>query len=402
MKFRVISVCFVLLLATASVWARAVSINEEKDRTQKIERSIATDPAVTVSICLASGNINVRGWDKDEVKARSEAAEIELRRKDIPGQTGRVKKLDVFVVDRADLQRGKEKCQAFSDLELSVPRTASVHVLTRDGNISIADVSMAFAGTQNGDVSIFKISHAVEVASVGGSIFVKDSTGRASITSIGGVIEAVNVSPSASGDPFEAISVTGDLMLDRISHSQLNAKTVTGNVHMTGPLVQRGRYEFRTMSGNVTLTLPVDASFNLNAKIAQDGEIVTDFPLTLVTEDVMGSPAPSPPLTVPARSVKGTPAKPAAIAGPSKPTAPAGPSAKGTPSKPGATAPPTPAPRTSPRPSIIVTVDPKTKVDIPSGIPIYTLRRYSAVCGEGGATIYVASFGGTLLLQKKK
>lgn len=389
MKFRITSICCVLLLASASVCARAVSVNEEKERTQKIERSIAADPAVTVSICLTSGNINVRGWDKDEVKARSDAAEIELRPKDKPGQAGRVTKLDVFVLDRADLQHGNEKCQAFSDLELDVPRTASVRVLTRDGNINIADVSMAFAGTQNGDVSIAKVSHAVEVASVGGSIFVRDSTGRASVTSISGAIEAVNVRPSASGDPFEAISVTGDLMLDRISHSQLNVKTVTGNVHMIGPLTQRGRYEFRTMSGDVTLTLPVDASFNLSAKLAQDGEIVTDFPLTLVTEES----APSPPAPVEAPSAKGTPATIPAVA--------ATPSTKSTPSARATTATPTPAPKPSPPTPIIVKVKPGIKVETQVAVPVYTLRRFSAVCGEGGATIYVASFGGTLHLQKK-
>ena len=392
MKFRITSICCVLLLATASVCARAFSV-DEKERTQKIERSIAADPAVTVSICLTSGNINVRGWDKGEVKARSDAAEIELRRRDTPGQAGRVTKLDVFVIDRADLQRGKEKCQAFSDLELNVPRTASVRVHTRDGNISIADVSMAFAGTQNGDVSISKVSHAVEVASVGGIISVRDSTGRTSITSISGGIEAINISPSASGDPFEAISVTGDLLLDRISHSQLNAKTVTGNVHMTGPLAQRGRYEFKTMSGDVRLTLPVDASFNLNAKIAQEGEIVSDFPLTLVTEDLIG-PTPTstaPPAKATPPLAKGTASAPAAIA-----TA----SAKGTPSTPAATAPPTPAPKALPAP-IVVKVKPRIKIDTPVVVPAYTLRRYSAVCGEGGAIIYVASFGGTLHLQKK-
>jgi DUF4097 and DUF4098 domain-containing protein YvlB len=370
MKTRILFVCFVLLLATASVWARAVNINEEKERTQKIERSIAADPAVTVSICMASGSINVRGWDKDEVKARSEAAEIELRRNDTPAaQAGRVRKLDVLVIDQATQQRGKDRCQAFSDLELNVPRTASVRVHTRDGNISIADVSMAFAGTQNGDVTIAKISHAVEVASVGGSISVRDSTGRTSITSIGGGIEAVNISPSASGDPFEAVSVTGDLMLDRISHSQLNAKTVTGNVHMTGPLVLRGRYEFKTMSGDVTLVLPVNASFNLSAKMAQDGEIVTDFPLTLTEESAPSTPSPA-----------------------------AAPSPKSKPAPPATAPPPTPAPKTPPTGTIVVQDGPRVKTIV---FPVYTLRRYSAVCGDGGATIYVASFGGTLHLQKK-
>ncbi|HKY27499.1 MAG TPA: hypothetical protein VJM12_06085, partial [Pyrinomonadaceae bacterium] len=131
-----------------------------------------------------------------------------------------------------------------------------------------------------------------------------------------------------------------------------------------GPLAQQGRYEFKTLSGDVILTLPVNASFNLNAKMAQDGEIVTDFPLTLLTEDLVG-PTPAPP------------------AAPSKRT----------------TSQTAPAPATPPI-DVIVKGKPRVKVKV-DGVPVYTLKRYSAVCGEGGATIYVASFGGTLHLQKK-
>jgi hypothetical protein len=35
----------------------------------------------------------------------------------------------------------------------------------------------------------------------------------------------------------------------------------------------------RTTSGDVTLTMPADASFLLIAKVSEGGEIVTDFPL---------------------------------------------------------------------------------------------------------------------------
>jgi hypothetical protein len=376
MKFRVISICFVLAVLTASVCARTVRPNDD-ERSQKVERAIAADPAVTVSICVMSGNINVRGWDKDEVTARSsDAAQIELKGKYPPGQPGRAIRVEVLVVDKADIQRAKSKCQAFSDLELNVPRTASVQVQTRDGNISIAEVGMAFAGSQNGDISIARVSQAVEVGSVGGSISVRDSTGRTSVTSIGGGIEVVNIHPSAPADAFEAISVSGDLTLDRVGHAHLNARTVTGNVHLTGPLAQGGRYGFKTMSGDVTLTLPVDSSFSLSAKISQDGEIVTDFPLTLVPEETPPStpPPPAPAVSAPPRLPAATPA-------------------------PGA------APKGLPSAPVVVRVTPRIKkveVTTPVVEPFYILRRVSAICGAGDATIYVASFSGTLHLQKKK
>lgn len=359
------------IFGTAAVPARAASRIDDV-RSQKIERTVSSDPSVTVSICVMSGSISVRGWDKDEVLARSsDAAQIELRQKAGTSQSGKAIKVEVFVVDKSDEPRIKSNCQAYSDLELFVPRAASVHVQTRDGNISIADIAVAVAGTQNGDISIERVSRAVEVGSVGGGVFIKDSTGRASLTTIGGGIEVFNLRPSGVADGFEAVSVSGDLNLDGVSHSQFNARTVTGDVHLTGPLASGGRYGFKTMSGDITLTLPGDSSFSLNAKVSNAGEIISDFPLKLIPD----AAPPSPPAPAPAPSVVST----------APPKSPA----------PGAT------PHASP---VIVKVAPrisKVIVTTPVITVTPTLRRVNAVCGAGDASIQVASFSGTLHLVKK-
>ncbi len=342
---------------------------------------MAADPSVTVSVCVMSGNISVRGWDKNEVMVRSsDAAQLELRRKDVSSQA-QATKLEVFVADN-DVPKVKENCQAFSDLELSVPRNAAVHAQTRDGNISIAGVGMAFAGTQNGDISVEKISRAIEVGSVGGSICVKDSTGRASVTTIGGGIDVANLRPTNAADVFEVISVSGDLMLEGIGHSLFNARTVTGNVQLSGPLARGGRYAFKTMSGDVTLALPTDASFTLAAKVSRDGEIITDFPLLLVPDQspkaavVMPAPAPA---QDPAPRVKPPP----------QPDPP---------SQVSVVAPVSNAPKTA----TVVRVHPGIKKVIEVGpvVSAYSMHRLNAVCGTGDATINVASFSGTLRLQK--
>src|SRR5258708_19779830 len=38
-----------------------------------IERVVAADPSVSVSACVVSGDIKVHGWDRNEVRARSNA-----------------------------------------------------------------------------------------------------------------------------------------------------------------------------------------------------------------------------------------------------------------------------------------------------------------------------------------
>jgi len=371
MKFGAIQICLVLIVATGAVGARPAS-RIDGGRSQKVERTVAADPSVMVSICVMAGSISVHGWDKNEVSARSsDAAQIELRQKEGAAQSGKAMKVEVFVVDKSDEERIKSNCQASSELELFVPRAASVHVQTRDGDINISDIAVAVAGTQNGDISIERVSQAVEVGSVGGSVSIKDSTGRASVTTIGGGIEVVNLRPSATADGFEAVSVSGDLNLERVSHSKFNARTVTGDVYLTGPLAARGRYGFKTMSGDITLTLPGDSSFNLSAKVSRNGEIISDFPLTLIPDAIPPS-APTPPA-------------PAVSSVPPKSPAPA------------------PAAKLQASPIVVKVAPRMTKVIVtaPVTVAAHTMRRVNAVCGAGDASIQVASFSGTLHLLKK-
>jgi DUF4097 and DUF4098 domain-containing protein YvlB len=409
MKFRaiqfILGLTLVFVVATAVAVARAASHNDEV-RTQKVERTIAADPSVTVSICVMSGSISVQGWDKNEVSARSSgAAQIELRQKDGGAQSEKATKVEVFVVDNTGEPQIKKNCQAYSDLELFVPRSASVHVQTRDGDISISDIAVVVAGTQNGDITIERVSQVVEVASVGGSVSIKDSIGRASVTTIGGGIEVVNLRPSASGDGFEAISVSGDLNLEGVGHSQFNARTVSGDVHLTGPLAARGRYGFKTLSGDITLTLPDDSSFQLNAKVSNDGEIISDFPLTLIP-DLAPDPAPAPAPAVKAAPPK-NPTPPAGVIGVSSQSPTPAPPMSDVPSKDSTPPPPGVSPKT-PRPPmaapVIVKVAPRmSKVIVAAPVVTispHTLRRVNAICGGGDANIQVASFSGTLHLLK--
>src|SRR5690242_17231199 len=71
---------------------------------EKIERTLAVDPAVTVTLCVASGTLKVHGWDKNEVRVRStDAGQIEFRRIEKAEKTKDTSKpptrVDVMVFD---------------------------------------------------------------------------------------------------------------------------------------------------------------------------------------------------------------------------------------------------------------------------------------------------------------
>ena len=351
-----------LLLSLAG--STAAHENTDSKPGEKIDRSMPVDSAAIVTLCVASGTLKVRGWDKNEIHVRSlDAAQIEFKRIDkVKDPSKPASRVDVMVMDRTAPANPRLDCQALASVEMDVPVGATVQVQTRDGDITITGVAGAYAGSQNGDIVIERVTKLIEAGSVGGSIFLKDSSGRVSLSSAGGIVEVVNVRPATDEDTLEVGTVSGDIQLNRISNPKVTAKTVNGTVTMTGPLAKSGSYGFTNMSGDVVLAMPHDASFQLNAKVSEKHDIVSDFALKYLSE------TPPPP-----------PAKPGKAAPESTPKPPA---AKGQ-----------ALPRTGPVVAPIV-------VQRPAVATRYILRRVNAICGSGDATISIASFGGTVRLKK--
>jgi hypothetical protein len=363
MKVKVVLISFFVLLVPADL--AYADGHRAKSGGQKIERSIAAAPTVAVSLCVDSGDVTVRGWDKNEVFARSsEVGRIELKRPDAGSQSGAATKVLVWLADKTEEQQEKGGCHAFGDVELMVPRGASLYLKTGDGRIDVGDVASVFARSETGDISIQKASRSVEAISFSGEISVENSTGRMAMKSVSGVVSATNLRPNDENDCFEASTISGDIQLDDVDHQQVSVKTANGKIDLSGPLAHQGRYTFNTTSSDVTLSLPTNASFRLNARVARDREVTSDFPLTLTIEDPVPVIAPKP-----------TPA-------------------------------PEPRPQRAaepePKEPVVVMVDPQEKVIKVKPVvikTIYSLRRINAVHGSGDALITIASFSGTIHLK---
>jgi hypothetical protein len=368
MKFSLVPAVLAIIISLAGSTSAK---DEKKDAksSEKIERSVSVDPHASITLCVMSGKLVVRGWEKNELRVKStDADQLDFRRvdkaKDLSNPATRI---DVMITDKHS-PRGD--CQALADVEMDVPKDAVVQVQTRDGDINITGVAGAYAGSQNGDITIERATRFVEAGSVGGSISLKDSTGRINLSSAGGGVEVVNVRPLTPEDTFEVGTVSGDIQLERISNQKVLTKTVNGTVTLTGPLARAGYYGFTTMGGDVVLMIPHDSSFTLNAKVSEKGDIISDFPLKYLPEPPAPAPKPDP---VPREAPKSK----------------ADPAPAGTPKAPASkTAPKTAGPVIAP----IVVVKPVVVVN--------PFKRFSAVYGSGDATISLNSFGGTLRLKK--
>lgn len=360
--------------------------NEEKARQpgQKIERTMPVDPEATITLCVASGSLTVRGWDKPQVRVRSsDVDQLEFHRIDKPKDpTKPAMRVDVMLLDKTSRANPRPDCQAIADVEMDVPSGSTVQAQTRDGDIDISGVAGAYAGSQSGDITIEHATKLVEAGSVGGSISLRDSSGRINLSSAGGSIDVTNVHSESRDDTFEVGTVSGDIQLEGISIPTVLAKTVSGTVNMSGALVKSGCYTFTNMTGETILALPANASFRLSAKVSDKQDIVSEFPLKYLTES--GPPEPPGPVVLPATPKPGEPAEPA------KPAPP--PEKEKLKEKDKTMVKPAPTPKAKPLVGPIIIE--RSPVIAPF------VRRIEAICGSGDALITVASFGGPVHLKK--
>jgi putative adhesin/cell wall-active antibiotic response 4TMS protein YvqF len=210
------------------------------------------------------------------------------------------------------------------DLDVNVPKTASVTVHTGYGDVSVAgvggnvearsergDIEVQDAGadvtteSQKGDVQVAKAAGNVTVVGRGSDVEISDVGGNATIKALFvGEIEVSNVaktveceSPWAeatlthltgklTGDPrnIEVSGVSGGMKL--VTHNKdLDVEGVSGrveifNTHGDVKVSYSGRLQddlsIANDSGEVELTLPANAGFQISA-LSRSGEVKSEF-----------------------------------------------------------------------------------------------------------------------------
>ncbi|HEX8503244.1 MAG TPA: DUF4097 family beta strand repeat-containing protein [Pyrinomonadaceae bacterium] len=333
-----------------------------------LERRADAEPKAVVSICVTSGDVVVRGWDRGEVRARIQD-EGALRL--LTPNVRPAPRVEVLVSEDREEELGSGHCGSTELVELMVPRGATVDVESRSGHVEAVDVAAARVKVLSGDVNVRRVSESVEVSCLSGDVSVEDSSGPVRVVTVSGDVEARNVRRLTAGDNFEARSTSGDVTIESVAHGQVSGAAVSGQVFYAGALARGGSYDFRTISGDVTLELPANASFNLHATIVVSGEIETDFPVR--TSPGGHNPAPPDPPDTPTPSPRPTPR-------------------------------PTPAP--APDPVVMPPLPPgarpgKVKVKIPKEPREPTSARLDGTVGTGDAVVNLSSFSGSLHLRKR-
>ncbi len=257
---------WLLAVAPSVIYAQQ---EDSKNKARGTEKTIAAKSNVTLSVIAEGGGIRLRGWERDEVRVSSATErQIEFQQTDEPNTNNSATLMQVMV-------SGSE-----GEINLDVPRGATVKISLSLGNVNVEDVAAAHIAAQTGGITLRRVSRLVEATSVG-NILLKDSSGTIRLSSISGTIEVSNVRAIAKIDDIQINSVSGDVLLERVDYSRIEAATVSGNILLLSLPAKETVCNFNTTTGDLTLNLSSDASFQVSVTVGEKGKIINEFPLKL-------------------------------------------------------------------------------------------------------------------------
>jgi len=229
---------------------------------------------------------------------------------DISVTAGAANEVTIEVVKRARARGDADAKEQLALVEVEVTeragrieaRTRYPRMENRSINVSVSYTVTAPAGIRvearsiSGDLRISGIKGAVEAESTSGEVVIENGERVERAKSISGDVDVQGVkqdgtleATSVSGDVrvrdvevrrLELSSVSGDVEVGPITCETAEMKSTSGDVEYTGSLQRGGRYELRTHSGSVRLTITGDVGFELDAS-SFSGSIDSELPITI-------------------------------------------------------------------------------------------------------------------------
>lgn len=267
---------------------------------EKFEKTVALSKTGKVVLSNVSGSVLIKTWDKAEVqidalkvskhsskdKAKEYASKVTIEiEKDGDILTIKtkypkpsIKKLNVSITyklmipNKADLDAG-----TVSGSVEAYKTGGSTKVHTVSGKVRVEDVAGVLrASTTSGTVSIARAAKGAKAHTVSGTLTIEDVDGDVDADCTSGRIRISNVKGSVM-----AKTVSGGITMENIEGAKVvKASVLSGNVKYEGDILSDGTYSFKSHSGTITLTIPADSAFDLDAKTFS-GSISSDFEITM-------------------------------------------------------------------------------------------------------------------------
>jgi hypothetical protein len=309
------SLCFFIGFLAFMIAGHTAAHGEEKE----FRRSYTLNPGATVSLANISGDIKISSWGSSQAELTAvktgPADQLDDVEISIDAQQSRLNIRTVYP------KHSNNRVSVRYDLK--VPNDVNLDSISSvSGSIDLADIdNRVIARTVSGDIQAAHLGDETSLESVSGDVRVTDTGGRTSVKSVSGAITADDIkgdleAKAVSGNIqirqvqgyIKADNVSGSININDSDPTSLTASTVSGGVRFEGRLNANGRYNLKSHSGTVQISLPSDSNFVLTASTFS-GSIDSDFDIKVnswtqkkTISGVVGSGGP----TVEARSFSGS------------------------------------------------------------------------------------------------
>jgi hypothetical protein len=208
-----------------------------------------------VEIHNTRGEVNISGWDKDEVHVFGEIDDLAERLIfDVDGD---------FTLIRVDMPKRNISWGDGSDLEIWVPKQSRVDFEGVSTDLELSNIEGGLSvHSVSGDIRADNIAKRMLINSVSGGIEITDASGKAKVTTVSGDLRL-----DLSSTEVSVNAVSGEIDLDLEAFDSLSASTVSGELDISGHLNDSGDISMNSVSGDIDLrlTAPVNARIDVNA-----------------------------------------------------------------------------------------------------------------------------------------
>lgn len=220
----------------------------------RIDEIADAHPRGQVEISNVAGEIQVRGWERDQVKVTGELGRGADRL--IFEPEGARTFIKVEIPDNYGNVRG-------SDLEITVPEGSRVTVTGVSADITVNGVRGALRiQSVSGDIDAEVFEEDVEAKTVSGDLEIRghDADSLLTLTTVSGDGEVTNI----RGE-LVAQSVTGSLDIRSSRLERARLRTTNGDIDLATGLGERARFDMEAINGDLLLDIlgDVNAEFDI-------------------------------------------------------------------------------------------------------------------------------------------
>lgn len=222
---------------------------------EDIEKSAQADPRGEVSITNVAGEVQVTGWDRNEVHVSADLSDGVQR---LEFKTSGARTIIEVVLPRGRTYHGS------SDLVVQVPRNSSLVTNTVSADQTIKDVrGMQRLQAVSGMIQTEVWNEDLELKNVSGEVTVRGHNGKGvlRVTTVSGDIRLQDIGPE-----MDLNTVTGDMQVRVSELSKARIKTTNGDLELrTGSLTRDARIDAEGINGDLRFRFrgALDAEFDI-------------------------------------------------------------------------------------------------------------------------------------------